>query len=372
MHYWKQFLGLTILVALLPLNLACIPDQPIANSPKAAVDTSLKVAKRLSARNYWPLERWRESIAEEQGMDSKQLSRLQQHTEHDLPHIRSIVVIRHGYQVFAYYRPGIGRDDLHEIASITKSVTSALIGAALKNRILKTVDQKIIGFFSEYDSPQLDPQVRNITLKHLLTMTAGFNWDDRDFSWLRNEDLSKFAIERRVSHQPGTIFNYDTPASHLLSAILSKSTRMSAMAFADKYLFGPLGIVARQWPAGRQGHNYGGHGLRLTTQDLAKLGYLYLNLGFWDGRQVILEDFVRASTHTQNHGGPPERVNYGYLWWVSEDAGFAVYFAGGFGGQFLYVVPELDFVVAMNSDLDRAHRKNRAIVGRFIIPAILK
>lgn len=305
-------------------------------------------------------------------MDSQLLSELGQHIVDELPHIRSVLIVRHGHRVFEEYYQGLDEDDLHQVASVTKSFTSALIGIALQEGYLETLNQRMIDFFPEYATLDIDPRVSDITLGHLLTMTSGFRWNDsRAWTWMDSEDWIAYALGRPIAHEPGQRFNYDTPSSHLLSGVITKETGMTALEFADEHLFGPLGISERQWPTDPQGYSAGGHAASFRTRDLAKLGYLYLNWGVWDGRQIVPAPYVEESTREQSEGGPPEGERYGYLWWITTVEGYAAYFAGGYGGQFIYIVPDQDIVVVITSNVDRSHIENRGVVGEFIIPAIL-
>ena len=358
MNYQKFLQQVIYLIPIVPL-LACCSG---VHAESSTVSASVK-------RDYWPTTAWKESIPEKQGMDSQRLSELPQHIEEKLAHIRSFLIVRHGYLVFEKYYQGCEQNDYHEVASVTKSFTSALVGIALKGEYLKSLDQKMMDFFPDYATSD----IVNITLGHLLTMTSGFRWNDINFPrWTRSDNWIKFAVERPIVNEPGEKFNYDTPAAHLLSGILAKATGISTLKFASKYLFEPLGIAQPQWSTDPQGYNTGGHGAAFRSRDLAKFGYLYLNNGMWDGKQVISSNFVQTSTQKQNEGGFPENEHYGYLWWVTTVEGHHAYFAGGFGGQFIYIVPELDLVVVITSNLDRPHMENRNIVGEFIIPAILE
>lgn len=299
---------------------------------------------------------------------------MEQHITEKLPHVRSVLVVRHGQLVFEKYYQETDRNSYHEVASVTKSFTSALVGVALKLGYIKSLDQKMMDFFPEYVRPDSDPKTKEITLKHLLTMTTGRTWSERDLErWTTSGDWFKYAVDLPMSEAlPGTKFNYETPASHQLLRIVAKTSGMSASKFAETHLFKPLGISTPQWRADYQGHNTGGFGISMKARDLAKFGYLYLHQGEWDGKQIIPADYVKESTRKQNEGGFPENEGYGYQWWVTTVKGHEAYFAGGFGGQFIYVVPDLDIVVIIASNLDRPHIENRNIVGEFIIPAVVK
>jgi len=316
-----------------------------------------------------PRADWSTSTPELQGMNSRLLSQLQQHIEKRLPHIRSVLIVRHGHLVFEAYFQGSNQSDYHHLWAATNSFTSALIGIGLQEGYIQSLDQMLMSFFPQYDAPDLDTQTAEITLEHLLTMTSGFAVDSFP-QWTSSADWIRDTIELPVLFEPGQRFHFNNSASHLLSGILTQATDMSVLEFADQHLFRPLGISKRLWTADPQGNNIGAAGLSLTARDMAKFGLLYLNRGVWDGKQIIPADFIQASTQKQNAGGFPELVDHGYLWWVTTIEGHSAFFAGGYGGQYIYVVPDLDIVIVIASDSERSHVENRAIIGDFIIPAI--
>jgi CubicO group peptidase (beta-lactamase class C family) len=145
---------------------------------------------------------------------------------------------------------------------------------------------------------------------------------------------------------------------------------MGTAEFAKRYLFRPLGISTPKWVPDPQGHANGGRGLYLRARDLAKFGFLYLNQGQWEDRQIIPVDWIRASTRQQSEGGFPEYNRYGYLWWVTTEKGHPAYYAAGYGGQYVYIVPDFDIVVAITSKLDQSHPENKNVVSEYVIPAI--
>ncbi|HEV2089013.1 MAG TPA: serine hydrolase, partial [Cryptosporangiaceae bacterium] len=221
----------------------------------------------------------------------------------------------------------------------------------------------------------VDPRVRRITVRDLLRMASGFAVDESlERAWHDSPHWVRFTLQRRLAHPPGQVFRYDTQAVHLLSAILATATKTDTEEFANRRLFGPLGIDRPAWPADPQGNPNGGFGLMLNLRDMAKLGQLYLDQGRWNGRQLIPADYVQASTRPQGQAGLPlkedEGISYGYLWWVTRSKGHPAYFAQGYGGQFVYVVPALGLVVAIASTQDGEHIENRRIVARFVVPAV--
>lgn len=322
------------------------------------------------ARAYWPTEDWQEVAPEEQGIDAQSLARLPPYIEEELPHVRSVLVVRHGYLVYERYFQGSSRNDVCNVMSVTKSFTSALVGIALKEGYLDSLDQRMVDFFPEHVTPDMDPRVRRITLEHLLTMRSGFG---------QNIDLetTQFKLQQKLSSEPGEVFAYNSGAVDLLSPILTRATQMSPLEFAEKHLFAPLGISNVSWLEDWvEGTPLASLGLSLTPRDMAKFGYLYLNHGSWDGKEIIPSEFVWESTHKQTKAQVPlvhlpSEMYYGYLWWVWEVEGYDSYFAAGSGGHFICVIPDLDMVIVITSTGTNEPRSiNLKIVGEFILPAV--
>jgi CubicO group peptidase (beta-lactamase class C family) len=278
--------------------------------------------------------------------------------------------VRRGYLVYEQYFMDFAREYTQNSASVTKSITSALVGIALQQGYLKSLDQKVLDFFPEYITSDTDPLVREITLKHLLTMSAGFNKDDLYLKTTQEK------IQQKIVHAPGTFFEYNNDAADLLAPILMKATNTGLLDFAQKDLFDPLGISEIIWerpftpPFDRDPYQRVSQGIHLLPRDMAKFGYLYLNNGKWAGKQIIPKNFVKASTHKQIK--TDDATDYGYLWWVKPIGGHSCYFAFGSNGQYICVFQDLDMVVVITSAREEVINMNLDIIGRFIIPAILK
>lgn len=321
---------------------------------------------------YWPTEGWRTSAPEQQGMDSAMLARmLGAIRDHDYA-IDSVLVIRHGYLVADAYVHPFRAGTRHIIHSCTKSIVSALIGIAIDRGYIEGVDTPVLELFPERTVANLDAHKEAMTLAHLLTMTSGFDCQDsylygwRGLQELRqSEDWVQFALDLPMRDEPGTRFEYCNSASFLLSAILQQTTGKSALALAQEHLFGPLGISDIHWPANPQGINIGWGDLHMVPHDMAKIGYLYLKEGQWEGQQVVPSAWVEAST--RRHIAATMSDGYGYQWWV-DAAGF--YMALGYAGQFIYVVPEKDLVAVFTSSLsDSDFYVPETLLKRYIMPA---
>jgi len=291
--------------------------------------------------------------------------------------IDSVSVVRNGYMVVDAtvhpFEPG----SRHIIYSCTKSVVSALVGIAIDKGYIESVDQPILDFFPERTAANLDANKEAMTLEHVLTMATGLKCQDsylydwRGLSQMKqSQDWVQFMLDLPMAEEPGTRFEYCNGASFLLSAIIQETTGMSALAFANEHFFGPLGIVNVEWSSNPQGITIGWSDLYLTPHDMAKIGYLYLNEGRWDGEQVVPAEWVRASTRKHISAGTLED-GYGYQWWIDDAAlGGGIYMAVGYAGQFIFVAPEKDMVVVFVSHLsDNDFYVPQRLLEDFVIPA---
>ncbi len=258
--------------------------------------------------------------------------------------------------VFAHARKPNSADKLHKINSVTKSIVSLLVGLAIDRGLLESVQLPLSEFF-----PGLGQIERGITVEHLLTMTPGWDWPEwAEWNGFPKEmqdspDWVRFVLSRPLVDKPGSIMKYNSGCSHLLSAILQQVTGMSTSEFAAIHLFKPLGISDYRWPSDVNGIDIGGFGLQLKALDLHKLGTLMLGEGRIGDRGIVSKAWIRQSMQprfmTYPHVGA-----YGYHWWImSDDEGrptepFTL-FAMGFGGQFVLVVPEFEWVVSFASSL---------------------
>jgi CubicO group peptidase (beta-lactamase class C family) len=337
-------------VVFLPAVEALVPVLATEVTPAARAEVT------QPERTYWPTEGWRSSTPEEQGMDSEMLTEMLAYIRENGVRVDSVTIVHHGYLVLDAYFHRFGKDSRHDLYSCTKSVTSALIGIAIDQGYIEGVDQPVLSFFPERTVANLDARKEAMTLEHLLTMTDGFDWVKKDVrstsigdttpKMKQSRDWVQFVLDRPMAEEPGTRFNYNSGASHLLSAIIQETTSTTALEFAEEHLLGPLGISEATWSSDPQGRNYGGSYLRITPHDMAKFGYLYLNEGRWDSEQIVPAAWVKAST--TNHS-PTPGVYYGYQWWIYPSAGY--FSAVGGRGQYIAVVPELDMVVVFTSDL---------------------
>jgi CubicO group peptidase (beta-lactamase class C family) len=266
-------------------------------------------------------------------------------------YVHCLLVERDGVIVMEEYFNGSQADDFYDVRSVTKSVTSTLIGIAIGAGFIRDLDQTV-GEYLEGVVPGLPPDTRRISLRHLLTMASGLPFREReDFPvWVNAPDPLSWILNRPLEHEPGTYWHYNTGASHIPSAMLSVATGQSARDFAQARLFGPLETEIGFWILDPRGYNYGGHGIYLQGRSLVKFGRLFLDGGLHHGQQVVPADWVREASvarYPTTNDGVTWASGYGYFWWSDRDAatGRSYYFAAGYGGQFVVAVPSANTVI---------------------------
>jgi CubicO group peptidase (beta-lactamase class C family) len=263
----------------------------------------------------------------------------------------SFLVVRNDSLIFEY-SPGFQKENDFEIHSAAKSFVSALIGIAIDRGIIRSVQERVLSFFPEFDTTGIDPRKRDWTIEHLLTMRSGLNWDEAaDHTALFTENVNWLYTTLKIPlrYAPGERFLYTTPNVHVLSGILTRATGKSTYDFAEKYLFAPLKISVRSWSTDPQGIYVGGTGMTFTPRDLARLGQLYLHNGSLGGTQIVSSQWIQQTLVPRNltnlTWGDLTSVNYGYLWWNNNDGRDSLFMAAGFGGQFIFVVPARNMVI---------------------------
>lgn len=313
------------------------------------------------------------STPEEQGMDSTRLAAMLDVIKERDYDIDSVSIVRHGYMVLDATVYPFQPDTKHIIHSCTKSIVSALVGIAIGEGVIQGVDQPVLDIFSERVVANVDANKEAMTLEHVLMMANGLECRDsylyrwRGLNQMRaSGDWVQFVLDLPMSEAPGTRFEYCNGGSFLLSAIVQETTGQSAQAFAQEHLFGPLGIADVDWPANPRGISIGWGELRMRPHDMAKFGYLYLNRGQWEGRQVVPAAWAEASTRRHIAAGTLSD-GYGYQWWV-DDAGYTM--ALGYAGQYIVVVPDQDLVVVFASHLaDQDFFVPETLLKVYILPA---
>ncbi|MBZ0292379.1 MAG: beta-lactamase family protein [Anaerolineae bacterium] len=322
----------------------------------------------------WPTDGWLAATPESQGMDSARLAEAYEAIQDNDLDIHSLLVIRHGYLVAEMYRYPYTADTLHDQRSITKSNTATMVGIAINDGAISGVDATLLSFFPNQTIANVDAHKKAITIKDMLTMSSGLDSnDDTTFrDMVSSSDWTAWMLNRPVIEEPGTRFSYSSGSTNLLAAIVEQASGQPLPRYASDKLYGPLGITNFQWnqEIGGIGHTLGGFGLYMTPRDMAKLGYLYLHHGEWDGAQIVPADWVLDSTSVQ--APPPDSGSeYGYQWWIaSDDEPVAAFSARGYGGQLIYIAPEFDLIVVFTAGLIDSDAITFPLIHDHIVPAI--
>lgn len=270
--------------------------------------------------------------------------------------ISSCLIYHDNGIVYQYFKNKKMTNKLFNLNSVTKSVISILIGIAIDKGEIDSIHAPILNYFST-----IEENKKNITIEHLLTMTPGYEWEEfgawggRPFPMINSKNWVKFILEKKMKDEPGKQMTYNSGASHLLSAILQKVTNGKSASYAEKVLFKPLGITDYRWYEDSKGISIGGFGLCLKSMDMLKIGVMMMNGGVWANNQLVSDHWVSSSTaakyHTYDGIG-----SYGYHWWVLVDEDRKaynpnIYFAMGYGGQYIIVSPRDKLVVVFTSEL---------------------
>jgi CubicO group peptidase (beta-lactamase class C family) len=349
-------------------------------------------------------DNWTVSTPDKEGMDQEIINQLIPKISGDYENIDGIVVVRNGKLVVDEYFNGYNPEMLHKVFSVTKSVAGALVGIAIDQGHLKSEDDSIKNYMGAYLSNK-NPSLNNLTIKHILTMTTGLDWaelgkaNSQGIQVAFTNDWIEYTLSQNLTSDPGTTFQYSSGNSFMLAPILKNATGVQADEFADRYLFGPLGIKNYEWvkcsefwtktdggevpgikkpepidyPREFSEFPNTGSGLKMRPRDMAKFGLLYLSNGEWEGKQIISEQWIKKST--QPHFGTKE---YGYLWRLTQlnfnNEVVDCYFARGFGVQKIYVVPTLDLVVVLTQQnfrrMPEAEKETEDILENYILKSI--
>lgn len=299
-------------------------------------------------------------------MNQDKIAKLEEIIRRDHANITGMVVQKNGQTAYeAYFNGYTGENALH-VFSVTKSVVNALIGIAIGQGFLKSVEQKVLEFFPDYKIPEGEKTIRKITIGHLLTMTAPYKYETEPYEqFFTSQNPIQDALDLLGGNRPIGEFNYSAiGGTQILSGILVKATGRSMLEFAEENLFSPLGIQVprnvvlrskeehlavmndrntRGWAVDPQGLNTAGWGLFLTPAEMARFGRLYLNHGVWNGRQLVPADWIHESTREHSRW---DELKYGYLWWVIDETEHSCA-AMGDGGNVIYLNPAKNLVVAI-------------------------
>lgn len=360
-----QLVGLIMMAALLVSSCTKKDEDPISWQPENLVDG------------------WCISGLNEQDLDSSAVNKL--YTEaRELDNLYGLLVIKNGCLVAEKYYNGKSVNDASPTASVTKSITSALAGIAIRVGFITGKDQKLKDFFPEINWESTDPRKSDITVEQILQMRSGYPWEETDGylntlfttpNWIPL--LSQFPL----MHDPGTQFGYSNLTAHIMGIIISRSSKKTLLAFAKEYLFDNMGITVPYWPADPSGYYYGMGDIHLTPRSLAKFGQLYLDNGVWNNIQLIPSEWVSLSHQVYSHstyGGDIliyiHNLQYGYLWWSGTSGSHNIWFAWGHGGQIIVIVRDLNMAIVATTAPqsqydDHSWEKESSVmelVGRFL------
>lgn len=301
--------------------------------------------------------------------------------------IAGIMVIKNDKIVFEDYFDGYNQNTTLHVASVTKSIISALIGIAIDRKAIKSIDQNVLDYFQEYTIKRGEMTIRKITIRDLLTMTAPYKYKYEPYTKVySSDDWTKAALD--ILGGKGKIgeFKYSTVGIQVLSGVLSNVTGLSVLDFAKENLFIPLDIkvpynitiknktehfaflkdkYVSGWVIDPQGVNTAGWGLALSTMDMAKIGQLYLNKGMWRGKQIVSAKWIEDSTREHSRWG---ELQYGLLWWIIKGDNDNCYAAIGDGGNVIFVSPEKMMVVAISSRFMPRAKDRIELIKKYILP----
>lgn len=313
----------------------------------------------LDAVEYAPLpgDGWEVSTPEERGLDPTRVAELY-HNAAELERLFGLLVVKDGYLIAEDYFNEGSIDQEARIQSATKSVASALVGIALDRGCLDSVDQKMIDFFPEVADQVTDPRKREITIRQMLQMRAGYPSEESNAAlWegLLSGHYPPFIKDFPLIADPGTEFHYSNLTSNWLGIIVDRACGMHLKPYAEAHLFSPMSIEAGEWGTDWEGHNNASGDLHLTARDMARFGLLYLDDGQYEGNQIVPSGWVQDSLQTYSAGargniGRFRDIGYGYHWWSARAGDHRVNFAWGHGGQLIALVDDLDMVVVVTAD----------------------
>jgi len=302
--------------------------------------------------------------------------------------IHSILIVKNGKMVLEEYFHGYSREKLHQIRSATKSIGSVLTGIAIDKRFISSANQEIYPYFSSYGLRQKwDERTKDVKLKHLLTMTSGYDCDDHSNNFecekkmYESNDWVEYALNLPFANQPGERWAYNSASLSLVGEVISKTSNMRIPDFAEKYLFDPLGITDFQWGFSPNGRAWLAGNAKMRPRDMAKFGYMVLNEGRWENKQIVSKKWLEESTaehlpllHMHIHGG---NYGYGYLWWLVEltvkNQSAEAIAASGNGGQIITIFPKLDSVVVFTGGNynNRLSAQPVEMLIRYILPSMM-
>ena len=352
---------------------------------------------------YWPTKKWETSEPKAQGFESNSIYKMFEFMQKRKFPIDSVVIVKNGYLIGEFYAKKNSEETISNIYSVTKSFTSALVGIAIDKGDIRSEKQTLGSIFSRNDLTENNPKLKDVRVQNLLTMTSGLKTRDNHLSnyagvfALRNsKNWVDYIFSLGTEKKQGEHYNYSNGGSHILAAILTKTTKVPVEKYAERHLFSYLGIKNYKWEKDPQGINHGYSNLHLSARDMAKFGLLYLNKGKWDEKQIISSSWIEKSlkTHSYPNKGRfnPLKLypfnGYGYQWWSSKTAWKAdlsyrkawglgnkpvkqseYFLALGYKGQYVFILPHLNMVVVFKSQFKIAREIliPKALVEEFLL-----
>ncbi|MEJ2289136.1 MAG: serine hydrolase [Deinococcales bacterium] len=305
-----------------------------------------------AAGSTWPV-----STPVAEGLDPDRVAELYLNAS-ALPHLYSVLVVTNGRLVAERYFNGSSAGHKALLQSASKSFTSALVGLALQEGCLSSIDQPMLSYFPDQASRVTDLRKQRITIRQMLQMRAGYPWEETsDALWnaLYTGDYLPLVADVPLTADPGTTFQYSNLTSTWLAIIVARACGTDLKPFAQAHLFGPLGIEIGDWYQEASGYYIGHAMMHFTARDAARFGLLYLRGGAVDGQQIVPAAWARDSLRTYSEHAWPDigffhDVGYGYQWWSATVGAHPVHFAWGHGGQLIVLVPDQDMIVVTTAD----------------------
>ncbi|QQK08159.1 serine hydrolase domain-containing protein [Miniphocaeibacter halophilus] len=319
-------------------------------------------------------------------MNKENISNLNLEIKENYENINGIMVIKNGEVLLEEYFNNKNKNDRFNVASVTKSVLSAAFGIALDKGYIKSLDDKVVDYFPEYELSKNRTRDK-VKIHELLSMTAPYSF--RGFGQklgklINSENWIEHCLSILGLGGNNSEFKYSDASAHLLSGIITKTTSLTTREFTNKYLCSKISMTEipdvemksynindilftdeKGWLKDKQGLTIGGWGLTLTLEDMAKFGLLYLNNGLYKGEQIISKDWIEKSTKDYSK-------DYGYLWWLRNIENYKAFYAMGTGGNIIAVIPKYDLVIAIASKVVRTPLRDRwDLIDNFILPYVV-
>ncbi|MBI9055057.1 MAG: serine hydrolase [Bacteroidales bacterium] len=351
----KKILNSSILMLALFLLNACTDDN-------STLPDYIKEGEYVG--EYFPTNNWRECSPESVGISSEKLKAVYDYCASEDRNSYSFLIIKDGYIIAEKYFQNFSQSSKIHSYSLAKSFTAALTGIAIQKGYINSIEDKISDYFPELQEENTDPLKKEINIKHLLTMTSGYQWEENEISFARNDlynirqtsDYIQYVLDKPMETIPGTDWNYSSGNPLLLGGIIENTTDITTFDFANQTLFSDLGIKDVEWSSDESGSTIAAWGLSLKSRDYAKLGYLYWKNGIWDTKQVLPDYWVNNTQKPALESTP----HYGYLFWLAyrydDHVGTQVpedtYMATGLFQKYIIIIPSYDLVlVRLGEDL---------------------